>query len=80
MSSPKTTPTLETVELLLGEVAECYRPFEKLRQKLSRLRRGSEAYLDLLAELEVAAEVLRTKAEHAGLAIEEFAESLPETD
>jgi len=44
------------------------------------LRRGSEAYLKLLPDLEVALDVLRSKAQHAHEALEEFEESLTDTD
>jgi hypothetical protein len=46
-------PTLETVELLVDEVREYSDRFNTLRRKLGRLRRGSEAYLDLLADPDV---------------------------
>jgi hypothetical protein len=42
----QTTPTLSTVERLLDEVEEYSDRLQKLRHKLSRLRRGSEAYLE----------------------------------
>lgn len=76
----QTTPTLSTVERLLDEVEEWFGRFQKVRHKLSRLRRGSEAYLDLLPDLEVELDVLRSKAEHAHEALEEFEESLRDTD
>ena len=72
----QTTTTLSTVERLLDEVEEYSDRLQKLRHKLSRLRRGSEAYLDLLPDLEVVLDVLRSKAEHAHEALEEFEESL----
>ncbi len=74
----KTAPSLETVERLLDEVEEWYARVHKIRQKLSRLKRGSEAYLDLLPELWVEADVLKRKVETAADAIEEYQESLPE--
>jgi len=74
----QTTPTLSTVERLLDEVEEYSSRLRKLRHKLSRLRRGSGAYLDLLPDLEVALDVLRSKAEHAHEALEDFEDSLTE--
>ena len=71
------TPTLSTVERLLVEVEEYFGRFQRVRQKLRRLRRGSKAYLDLLPDLEVELEMLRSKAENAHEALEEFEESLP---
>jgi hypothetical protein len=74
----QTTPTLSTVERLLDEVEQYAGRLQKVRHKLGRLRGGSEAYLDLLPDLEVALDVLRSKAEHAHEALEEFEESLGE--
>ncbi len=76
----QTTPTLLTIERLLDEVEEYSHRLQKVRHKLSRLRRGSEAYLDVLPDLEVALDVLRSKAEHAHEALEEFEESLTDTE
>jgi chromosome segregation ATPase len=72
----QTTPTLSTVERLLDEVEEYSARLQKLRHKLSRLRRGSEAYLELLPDVEVALDVLRSKAEHAHEALDDFEDSL----
>jgi len=80
MMATQTTPTLSTVERLLDEVEDYSGRLQKLRHKLSRLRRGSEGYLDLLPDLEVALDVLRSKAEHAHEALEEFEESLSDTE
>jgi hypothetical protein len=63
-------------EALVDEVAEHCRPFENLRRKLKTGRRGTQAYQDRLTELETASAVLRTKAEHACLGIDEVIESL----
>ena len=73
-------PTLSTIERLLEEVEECSGRFQKIRQKLNRLRRGSQAYLDLLPDVEVALDVLRSKAAHAHEALEEFEESLTDAE
>jgi hypothetical protein len=76
----QTTPTLFTVERLLCEIDEWYERLRKVRQKLGRHRPGSEAYLDLLPNLEVELDALRMKVEHAHQALEEFEDSLPESD
>jgi hypothetical protein len=74
-----TTADLQrTAEALLDEVAEYYVPFEKLRQRLKTRERGTQAYQDILTELETASAVLRTKAEHAQEGIDEVIDSLPE--
>jgi hypothetical protein len=67
-----------TAEALIEEVAEYYLPFEKLREKLKTKRRGTQAYQDILTDLETASAVLGTKAEHACQGIDEIIESLPD--
>jgi hypothetical protein len=76
----QTTPTLSTLERLLDEIDEWYGRVRKVRQKLGRHRPGSEAYLDLLPDLEVELDALKLKVEHAHQALEEFEESLPESE
>jgi len=76
----KTAPTLETVERFFDEVDEWYVRVHRIRQKLGKLRRGSEAYLDLLPELWVEADVLKRKVETAADVLDEFEESLPEEE
>src|SRR5438034_2100839 len=76
-------PTLSTIERLLDEVEEYSGRLQKVRHKLNRLRQGSEAYLNVLPDLEVVLDVLRSKAEHAHEALEEFEEfeeSLTDTE
>ncbi len=69
---------MATIERLLDEVEEWSDRVQKARRKMSRLRQGSEAYLDLLPDLEVQIAMLKSKVEHAHEALEEFEESLPE--
>jgi hypothetical protein len=76
----KTAPSLSTVERLLDEVDEWFGRVHELRQKLATLPRGSEEYLDILPDLDVELDTLRLKAEHALSALEEFEDSLPESD
>ena len=73
-------PTLSTIERLLDEVEEYSGRLQKVRHKLNRLRQGSEAYLNVLLDLEIVLDVLRSKAEHAHEALEEFEESLTDTE
>jgi hypothetical protein len=83
----KTAPTLATIERLFDEVDEWYGRLQKIRQKLGRLQRGSEAYLDLLPDLWTEADVLGrsppspsrcrpAKAQYAAEMLDEFEESL----
>jgi hypothetical protein len=76
----KTAPNLSTVERLLEEVDECCGRVQEVRQGLAPLPRGSEAYLDLLPDLDVELDTLRLKTQHALEALEEFEDSLPESD
>jgi hypothetical protein len=76
----QTTPTMATFDRLLDEVDEWSDRVRKVRRKLNRLPRGSDAYLDLLPDLEVDLTVLKSKAEHAHEALEEFEESLPDSN
>ena len=75
----KTTPvTLETVEGFFDEVDEWYERVHQIRLRLGRLRRGSDAYLELLPDLWTEVDVLSRKAEYAAEALDEFEESLAE--
>ena len=74
----KTAPTLATIERLFDEVDEWYGRVQKIRQKLGRLPRGSEAYLDLLPDLWTEVDVLSRKAQYAAEMLDEFEESLPD--
>ncbi len=76
----KIVPSLETVEGLIVEVEEWYERVRKIRQKMTRVERGSEPYQDLLSELWVELDWLKMKAEVAADAIDEYQESLPEDD
>ncbi len=76
----RTAPKLETVERLVDEVEEWYGRVQKIRQKMARVKRGCDAYQDLLADLWVELDWLKMKAEVAAEAIDEYQESLPEDD
>ncbi len=76
----KTAPSLSTVERLLEEVDEHCLRVQEIRKRLAPVARGSEAYLDLLPDLEVELDILRLKTQHALEALEEFEDSLPESD
>lgn len=76
----KTAPTLDTVERLFDEVDEWYGRVRAIRQRLAKLKRGGEPYLDLLNDLWVEADVLSRKVVYAAEMLDEFQESLPEGD
>jgi hypothetical protein len=73
-------PSLQTVEGLVAEVEQWYERTRKVRQRMSRVKLGSEAYQDLLSELWVELDWLKMKAEVATDAIDEYQESLPEDE
>ncbi len=76
----RTIPTVETVERLVDEVDEWYGRVRKIRQKMGRLKCGSEAYQNLLADLWVELDWLTMKAEAAATTIDEYQDSLPDGD
>jgi hypothetical protein len=76
----KTAPGIETVERLFDEVDEWYQRVHEVRRRLAKLERGGEAYLDLLSDLWVEADVLSRKAAQAAEALDEFQESLRDSD
>ncbi len=76
----KTVLTLDTVERLIDEVDEWYARVHKIRRKMSRSKRGSEAYQDLLCDLWVELDWLHMKAEVAADAIDDYQESLPDDE
>lgn len=76
----KTIPSLETIERMLDEVEEWSGRVSKIRRKMAKVKRGTDAYEDLLADLWVELEWLKSKAETAARAIDEHQESLPNDD
>ena len=63
MATTKTKPSLDLFELILDEAVEICQRIERLRSKLRRLKRGSEAYFDLMAEIGVAAGEMNIKTD-----------------
>ena len=78
MASTKTGPTLETLETKMREAAEAYREMERLQTRLSRLKRGSDRYLDMLPDISVAATVLGAKCESLEKITDEISEARPD--
>jgi hypothetical protein len=52
-------------ERLADEVLESADKYRRFLQQLKRISPGTEKYFDLLAELSVESQVLKTKASHA---------------
>ena len=76
----KIVPNLETVGGLIVDLEEWYVRIRTIRQKMSAVNRGTDAFQDLLSELSVYLDWLRMKAEVAAKAIDEYHESLPEDE
>ncbi len=78
MAITKTAATLETLERKLQEAAEVYREMDRLRLKLLRLKRGSDAYLRVTSEISVAATVLGAKCESLESITDEITDAVPD--
>lgn len=78
MASTKAAPRLENLEHKLDEIAREYEPLEKARQRMKRLKGGSEAYLDTLPEIAVAAEVVKAKLDSLISIIDEIVDAMPD--
>jgi len=76
----ESAPSLEDADWALGEVHEYYKPLEVLRKRLASLPPDSPARLDLLAQIAVAAEVLKAKLDSLISAIDAVEDSLPDDD
>ena len=74
----KEVPSLATVEWLLTEIDEASDTLKKRQRELSRHKRGSDSYLEVLAEIAVAAEVLKAKLVSLVIAIDGAEDSLPD--
>lgn len=62
MVEDRPTPSLKTLEVLLDELQDAMHEMERLREKLDRHDRGSQAYLNLLPDILVSASVLEAKS------------------
>jgi len=78
MAIAKTGATLETLERKLEEAAEAYGEMDRLRRKLLRLKRGSDPYFDVMAELSVAAIILAAKCQSLDSITDEIIDALPD--
>ncbi len=61
MTATKTKPRLDLFELILDETVEACQAIERLRAKLRRCKKGSEAYFDVMVEIAVANTVMNVK-------------------
>jgi hypothetical protein len=80
MATAKTKPNLELFELILDEAVEICQRMERLRTKLRRVKRGSEAYFDVMAEIAVAAGELNIKTRSIEREDEAITDAMPDED
>jgi hypothetical protein len=80
MATTKTKPSLDLFELILDEAVEICQRVERLRSKLSRLKRGSEAYFDVMSEIAVAAGVMNVKTESLMRERDAIIDAIPDDD
>ncbi len=72
------TPTLETLDSILEEIDEAMGHLGALTKKLRSHKRGSEAYLNVLPDLCVAATVVEAKANSLADEAQAIIEALPD--
>lgn len=80
MAQSKTAPSLEALEHKLSEVAEACREMDDHHQHLQRLRQGSEAYLDLMAEIPACGTVISAKIDSLTEIIEAVEDTMPDEE
>jgi hypothetical protein len=80
MVATRTKPSLDLFELILDEAVEICQRLERLRSKLRRVKRGSEAYFDLMSEIAVAAGEMNVKTESLMRENDAIVDALPDDD
>jgi hypothetical protein len=80
MAKTKTKPDLDLPEHKLGEVAEACQEMLELREKLRQAKRGGKPYFELMADIAVCGDVLRSKLESLADIIESLEDAMPDTD
>ena len=80
MATTKTKPNLDLFELILDEAVEICQRMERLRSKLRRLKRGSDAYFDVMSEIGVAAGEMNIKTDSLMREREAIIDAMPDDD
>ncbi len=80
MARTKTAPSLGALDHKLSEVAEACREMDEHHQHLRRLKQGSEAYLDLMAEIAACGAVISAKIDSLTEIIEAIEDAMPDQD
>lgn len=76
----RTKPSLDSFELILDEVVEICQRIEGLRSKLRGLKRGSEAYFDVMSEIAVAGGEMNVKTESLVREDDAIIDAMPHDD
>jgi hypothetical protein len=71
-------PSLHTAELLMRELIEASRKFEKLFEKLARTDPATEKGFELFGDLWAQAELIRSKAEHSKEELDHIMDAFPD--
>jgi len=80
MARTKTKPNLDLFELILDEAVEICQRMERLRSKLRRLKRGSDAYFDVMSEIGVSAGEMNIKTDSLMREREAIIDAMPDDD
>lgn len=80
MPAKTAAPSLHTAEALLQEMIEGSRKCEKLLSQLRRTDSMSPKAFDLLGDLWIEAEVVRSKAEHSKEEIDAIMDAMPDDE
>jgi hypothetical protein len=70
--------TEHTIEVLASELDDCCARVHKAREKMRKLRPGSEAYVNSLTDLSIVAFETHLKAQSVTEAVDEFHDTLPD--
>ena len=80
MISTKTKSSLDLFELILDEAVEVCQRMERLQTKLRRLKKGSEGYFDVMAEIAVAAGEMNIKTRSLMRENDAIVDAMPDDD
>jgi len=78
MATAKTMPNLDLFELILDETVEVCQELERLRSKLRRCKKGSEAYFDVMADIDVANAMMKAKTKSLLREREKIVDAMPD--
>ena len=80
MAITKAKTSFELFELMVDEAVEICQRMERLREKLRTVKRASEAYFDVMADIAVAAGELNIKTRSIEREDERITDALPDDE